>query len=118
MFLYSNWRKLPLPTRTLVAQVFNIPKVGSTHVSDNQVVSDGYNIEDVERALNVDAIQKYIGIEVTDLEVLWDLMVAKVMAPDEPIIEPAPAPIVPEVVPIPSPKKRGRPAGKITKPKK
>jgi len=46
-------------------------------VRDNYVESDGYKIEDVERALNIDALQKYTGSESTDMQVLFDLMVAK-----------------------------------------
>lgn len=50
-FLYSKWTALPLSTRTAIAKELGIAKTGSTHVQDNVVVSDGYNINTVEAAL-------------------------------------------------------------------
>lgn len=69
---------LSLPTRMLIAKQFGIAKVGSTHVADNRILSDGYKIEDVERALNTDAIQLFVGTEETDAKILFDLLVAKI----------------------------------------
>jgi hypothetical protein len=77
MFLYSHWRSIPLSTRIVIATAFGIAKIGPTHVSNNVVESDGYKIDDVERALNVDKLQEYTGSESTDMQVLFDLMVAK-----------------------------------------
>lgn len=51
MFTYSRWLRLTLPTRAAIAHELGIAKVGSTHVADNQVVADGYKVEDVEAAL-------------------------------------------------------------------
>lgn len=51
MFLYSKWLSLPLPTRIAIAKELGIAKVGSTHVVDNRVESDGYPMRDVEAAL-------------------------------------------------------------------
>ncbi len=113
MFLYSVWRATPLPTRIKIANAFGIAKVGPTHVRDNYIESDGYKIEDVERALNIDAIQKYIGLETTDMQVLWDAMVAKAEGKTvEPILV-VPVEVVefaksqPSVL-VDAPKKRGR----------
>ncbi len=78
MFLYSRWLQLPLPTRAAIASSFGIIKKGSTEVFENRVVSDGYVITEVEEALNIDAIQKYLGADDTDMVVLWDKMVCKV----------------------------------------
>lgn len=50
-FLYSRWLALPLSTRVKLATEFGIAKTGSTHVVDNRVESDGYNINTVEAAL-------------------------------------------------------------------
>ncbi len=77
MFLMSNWRLLSLPTRAVLAKEFGFSKTGPTHVVDNRIESDGYKIEDVERALNVDAIQAYVESDSTDMNLLWDYMVAK-----------------------------------------
>lgn len=81
MFLYSAWSKLPLPTRAKLAEQFGFAKTGPTHVANDQIVSDGYKLEDVERALNVDAIQKFTGVEDTDMQTLWDLMVNRIESP-------------------------------------
>lgn len=109
MFLYSKWRELPLTTRALLAAQFGFSKAGPTHVSDNRIVDDGYKIEDVERCLNLDAIEKYTGVEQTDMATLWDLMVAKI---EGRVSEPVPEVIVEEVIVVeevkPEPKKRGR----------
>ncbi len=77
MFLYSSWRNISLSTRIKIAGVFGIPKVGPTHVRDNYVESDGYKIEDVERALNVDALQKYLETDETDMATLMVWLVDK-----------------------------------------
>jgi len=84
MFLYSKWRSIPLNTRHKIAAQFKIVKVGPTHVRDNYVESDGYKIEDVEHVLNVDAIQQFLGVDSTDLNILVDLLVSKVEGKEEP----------------------------------
>ncbi len=78
MFLYASWLKLDLSVRARIATQFGIPKTLPTHVQDNVVVQDGYKVQDVESALNIDAIQQYIGVEHTDMATLWDLLVAKI----------------------------------------
>ncbi len=78
MFMLSEWRKLSLSTRALLAKEFGFSKTGPTHVVDNRIESDGYKFEDIERALTVDAMQKYIGFPVNDTEMLWCYMVDKV----------------------------------------
>lgn len=78
MFLYSHWRSIPLNTRIQIAEKFGIVKIGPTHVRDNYVESDGYRIEDVEKALNIDAIQEFLGVEQTDMVTLFELLVSKI----------------------------------------
>ena len=78
MFLYSAWRSTSINTRVQIAEKFGIIKVGPTHVRDNYVESDGYKIEDVEKALNIDAIQEFLGVEQTDMVTLFELLVAKI----------------------------------------
>ncbi len=75
-FLYSHWRKLPVNTRHQLAVMFGIPKRGATEVSNNEVVNDGYKIEDIESALNIDALQKYLNTDETDFLVLWDWLIS------------------------------------------
>lgn len=78
LFLYSRWTSLSLPTRIKIASQFNIQKKGPTEVFDNQIKSDGYLIKDVEEALNIDAIQAYIGTQETDMMTLWLWLIDKV----------------------------------------
>ncbi len=100
MFLYSQWRGVSLPTRIAIANAFGIAKIGPTHVRDNYVETDGYKIEDVERALNIDAIQKYTGSESTDMAELFNLMVIKAEGREE---VKAPEVIVEEVIIVETP---------------
>lgn len=82
MFLYSQWVQLSLPTRNAIADKFGILKRGSTEVFNNTIKSDGYVLKEVEEALNIDAIQKFLGTEETDMSVLWVGLVSKVENPD------------------------------------
>jgi hypothetical protein len=103
--MYGNWLKLSLPTRALLAEQFGFKKTGSVHVSDNQVISDGYNIHEVEAALNPEAVQKFVGVEHADPMTLWQLMVDKI---EGKVSEKKPEPIItPETT---EPKRRGRPS--------
>lgn len=117
MFLYSVWRSTALPTRIRIAQTFGIAKIGPTHVRDNYIESDGYKIEDVERSLNVDVLQKFTGLDSTDMAVLFAAVVATLKVNPEdlkPKIDPnvAESNAKPEKGKIPEvpKKKRGRPA--------
>lgn len=88
--MYSKWCALPLQTRHKVAKVFNIPKTGSTVVNSNRIESDGYQLYDIEKTITVESIQEYIGsgyTKETSLMEYWDLMIAKVEAPEPVIIE-------------------------------
>lgn len=78
MFLYSKWLSLDLPTRMKVAEIFGIVKRGSTHVVDNRIQSDGYNVEEVEAALTPEALRKYMMSNEKDAEVLWDAFIARI----------------------------------------
>lgn len=86
MFLYSHWLKLPIQTRTLIANQFLIVKKSSTEVFNNEIVKDGYIVGDIEQALNVDALQKYTGSDETDMAVLWDMLVAKIEGRELPAV--------------------------------
>ncbi len=118
MFLYSQWTKLPINTRHTIAAAFGIRKTSSTEVANNQVVKDGYALGDIESRINVDELQKYLNTDVTDMAVLWTMLVDKTegrtVEPTKEVIVPV---VVEEVVVIevegkpsePLKKKRGRP---------
>ncbi len=94
MFLYSQWTKLPISTRHTIAAVFGIRKTGSTEVANNQVVKDGYAIGDIESRITVDELQKYLATEVTEMAILWLMLVDKTEGRSLP-------PIIPVVVETP-----------------
>ncbi len=78
MFLYSHWLKLPITTRIKIANKFGIEKKGSTHVFNNVIQTDGFNIRDIEEALNVTAMQDFIGdCSETNPEKLWLIFIDK-----------------------------------------
>lgn len=78
MFLYSAWMELNIGTRQRIAGHFGIVKRGSTEVVDNQIKSDGYNIKEIEQALNIDAIQTFLNVQETDMAKLWVRLVDKI----------------------------------------
>lgn len=78
MILYHQWIQLPLPVRIKLATHFGVSKTGSTHVQDNRVVSDGYDIAAIERALNMDAVQQFTESDSNDWQILWTLMIDKI----------------------------------------
>ncbi len=77
MFLYHAWCELNINTRHRIAQDFNIAKKLPTEVFNNTIKSDGYVVKDIEQALNIDALQKYIGTSETDMALLWTWLVDK-----------------------------------------
>jgi len=109
MILYSKWLELSLSTRAKIAEIFGIEKKAPTHVENNRVVSDGYLIKDIETALNVEALQKYLESNETDLAKLFFILVETI---ENRLVKPIPNPVIPpEVVPQIQEviKKRGRP---------
>ena len=93
MFLYSKWGALKLSVRYAIADAFGIEKKGPTEVFANTVKSDGFLIEDIEKALTKQALQKYLHTTKSDLAVLFDMMVNKVQGIEEPEEEPVEKPI-------------------------
>lgn len=72
---------MPINTRIAIAKQFGILKKGSTEVVDNQIKSDGYNIKEIEEALNVDALQTYLSTDESDMTKLWERLVEKTNDP-------------------------------------
>lgn len=89
MILYSRWLSLPLDIRHKIAAEFNIAKKGATHVVDNKVQNDGFLIEEIETALNRDALQLYLGMmKEKEMEVLWNTLVARMKGEEITIVTP------------------------------
>lgn len=115
MFLYSHWVNASLATRQKIAKQFGIIKRGPTEVVNDAIKSDGYLLKEVEEALNIDAIQKFLETEETEYVLLWNMLIDKVEGrePRVELIVSARGNVIANGVPIVSinpPKKRGRPA--------
>ncbi len=111
MILYSRWCELPLSTRHKIAGEFGIIKKGPTHVADNVVRDDGYAVKDIEAALTMHSLQKYLGTSETDVTVLWSYLVDKMEGRDIQIMDiSTPVEIVEKKEEIINIKKRGRPS--------
>lgn len=94
MFLFSQWRSIPLHVRHLIAAQFGIAKSGPTHVVDNRVESDGYKVEEIEANLTLESLQEYTGSESANMFFLWEAMLDKIQGIErvaEPVIEETPA---------------------------
>ena len=77
-FLYSHWLDLPLATRHKIAAAFGIKKLRSTHVVNDYVQDDGFDIKEIELTLNVENMQKYLETSQMDITVLWGQLVDKI----------------------------------------
>jgi len=109
-----------------IAEALGIQKLRSTHVSDNRVVDDGYNLNDVENAIKVIPMQQYLNSTETDVFKLFQtlidtvegrVIVANISAEEAEEISLSPGKIKPlveeELAPIKSIKKsKGRPKKK------
>lgn len=80
--LYSRWHELPLHVRALLGAEFGFTKTGPTHVVNNRVEQDGFNLHEVEACLTKERIEAYVHTSSDDLHELWDLMIAKVTGAD------------------------------------
>lgn len=99
MIPYHRWILLPIHVRNAIAFEFGIVKKGSTEVVNNTIKSDGYDINDIANALNMQALQAYLGTDMDDLSVLFDFLIQRMNEPikpdiEEPTPEPAPEPVV------------------------
>ena len=106
MLFYSQWCRLPLYVRAEIARLLGIAKTGPTHVANDQIVSDGYKIEDVEAAItNIALMQSVTGTTYDDRDVLFDLVLARAEGREIPK-QVEEKKVIEEVKP--DPKKRGR----------
>lgn len=77
MFLYHLWVELPLNTRHAIALGLGVKQKGGIEVVDNKAVKDGYNIKDIELALEVKNLQEWLKTDEEDFDTLWGMMVNK-----------------------------------------
>lgn len=78
MILYSRWCALSLPTRHTIAKEFGIIKKGATEVASNTIKHDGFMVQDIESALTVESMQRYLQCLNDDMGFLFNLVVDKV----------------------------------------
>lgn len=97
MILYQQWRELPLQIRNKIAIQFQIGKTKPIHVSNNEVVDDGYEIKNIESQLTVPNLQTYLASSETDLTKLWLELVDRMTGRTR-VAEPTGAVAIPEVV--------------------
>lgn len=90
---YTQWLKVSLPTRIKLAEIFGFPKVRSTSVVSDVggdiVADDGYNVHDMERQINVPAMQAYLNSSETDLMILFKNTIDKAEGREYVAIPPA-----------------------------
>ena len=98
--MYSSWCALSLETRFKIAKEFGIEKKGPTEVFSNQIKNDGFLLKDIETALSLNNLQKYLGTQETDLPILWGWLIDKIEGRSipEPIIQEEAKPIKTKVI--------------------
>lgn len=72
------WLSLPRATRDHLIEVFGLERSGVTEIRDQDVVSDGYTIDDL-RKISLEKMTEYIGSEET-FSRAWEITLAKVHA--------------------------------------
>lgn len=87
--LYSGmWIPLSWEVKGRMAEIFNIPRNGATHVVNNRIQNDGYTDIDLGK-VNVEVLQKELNSEETDFFKLWNMMISKVESEIKPVSSPA-----------------------------
>ena len=104
--MYSHWLSLSIGVRHQIAHKLGIVKKYPTEVQDNQIKTDGYDLKDIEVALSVENLQKFLQTNETDHETLIKWLIEG--KPQTPEIEKHLEEI--EVVKTQFNGKRGRPA--------
>lgn len=70
------WMSTPKPVRNHLVQVFDLVRTGVTEIRDQDVVSDGYTIDDLKK-ITLEAMCEYIGSTETFARA-WEITVSKV----------------------------------------
>lgn len=97
MFSYELWLKQPITVRHEIAARFYIPKRRSTHVVNNEVADDGYDLKELTQILCLKNLQVYLHSEIPEYKPLWDALVSQVTGipieiPMSVVIEPTEGP--------------------------
>jgi len=74
MILYHKWIELPIGVRHQIAKDFGIEKKGATEVDSNYIKSDGYFVRDIETALTIESMMKFLSTEETDISILFEML--------------------------------------------
>src|SRR5574343_35013 len=69
----GQWVSLPFETRLKLIDIFGIKRSGGVIMADNRVLSDGHTDKDLS-VLNVEAMQKYLGVDEADFFKLFNLV--------------------------------------------
>lgn len=72
------WMLASHEERVHIAHAFDLKKTGITEIRDNDVISDGYNSDDLS-AITSEKMSEYVGSE-ESFPRLWELTVAKARA--------------------------------------
>lgn len=78
--MYNNvlpqlWMMVPQAERQHLAEVFGLNRTGNSEIRNNEVISDGYSVDDL-RAITAEKMSAYIGSEET-FPRAWELTCAK-----------------------------------------
>ncbi len=64
------WMQLEKPVREHLAKQFNLKRTGVSEIRDQELISDGYSVEDL-KAFNLGSMGTYVGSEQTDMLHAW-----------------------------------------------
>lgn len=78
--MYNNippqlWMHLDRKIRMRLIEVFDIKKTGITEIRDQEIISDGYSVEDL-KAITLEKMTEYIGSEET-FPRAWEITCSK-----------------------------------------
>lgn len=72
-----HWLQLPYELRSVLVEVFNIPKSSGVVMQDSKVLTDGYTQEDLKH-ITTDKMKEYVGTDVdVDFNELFELTIKK-----------------------------------------
>lgn len=88
--MYNNvppqlWMQLPKDVKHHLVGIFKIPRTGVTEIRDQDVIADGYSVEDL-RAITLEKMIAYIGSEET-FPRAWEITCSKANSELHPPIE-------------------------------
>lgn len=87
LFSYQLWLKESIVNRHKIAHLFDIKKVRPTHVADNRIVDDGYDLNHLTEALSLERLRDKYHIIGTDYDFMWSVLIADVEGRPIPVLE-------------------------------